>query len=640
MKTLFDNKNIYAVLFGVLTVAALIASSCNSDDIYDNIKKFSEEEKIYPAKFDTIYAHIGYERAEIDLRSDGRIDASKISMGKAKKTIVVYDEDTPTPTVIVIDSVCSYVNVTGLTEPRLYQFKIYTEDQYGDRSTPQVTSLVPYTSSDRDVLKQGILDPSASIASTAVLMEWPGGLHTIMLEYHGMEYQYWDADSVSHTGSMNLAPRLYASSLPAGEEVNFSFNYRILPILDNGEKLLDTILVEKPYVVQMPTSEQPFVPAELAILRSNGITNFTLATADNVTELAYPMTVSTFADLFYFNNVHKLILFGNGPNGTIGISNFRGNDVSSRTGGGALQEFMMPFVKPVIVRENNPPESLQTLKDCIESGQITEILYIPKSMGRVFDDFLSPYVESGIVKLLEYNDEGNAYFPDSVYIEPQFFANGTTIDYWWGVSMGYSGSFLPRPGFTDVTRFNAQNERVNGQAINLNLDQLLQSDGQNIYRCIPLRDRPAFFFALPYDEWRFDNQRYPYLKYKMLIGCDRSLVSDENNRRVYRRTRIRMMNNMWSLEADTKYGYGSERWEENTSSITPISDEEIDNKIWHEYTVDMRPNSGTDDSNRRNRCYVFNIGCEETGGVNWQYDENRQLVFYIADIRLCKTVND
>ena len=133
----------------------LIYSSC-VDGIYDNIKEFSNEEIVYPAAFDTCYGTIGYERVEIDLRSDGRIPSSKIKMGKAKKTVVVYDENMPEPTVIRIDSVCSYVNITGLTEPRLYRFKIYTEDEYGSRSIPQEISLIPYTSYDRDVLKLGI----------------------------------------------------------------------------------------------------------------------------------------------------------------------------------------------------------------------------------------------------------------------------------------------------------------------------------------------------------------------------------------------------------------------------------------------------------------------------------------------------
>ncbi|MDR1865147.1 MAG: DUF4998 domain-containing protein [Bacteroidales bacterium] len=637
MKAVFKNLKKYAALYGVLAVAALITGSCDREAIYDNIKQFSEEE-IYPAKFDTISGRIGYERVEIDLRKDGRIPASKIIMGKAKKTVVVYDEDTPTPMVIEIDSVCSYVNITGLIEPRLYRFKIYTEDGEGSRSIPQEISLVPYTSYDRDVLQQGILDPSASVASSALLMEWPGGLHTIMMEYHGLRYRYADADSVWHEGELNLAPRIYANNLPEGREVSFNMTYRVLPILDNGDKLLDTIPVEKAFVVQMPTAEQPFVPTELAILRANGINSFTLADADAVTKLTYPMNMTTFADLFYFNKVETLDLTGKGLPGTLETLTYGRNNVVSIVGGGAWQEFMMPVDQPARIRETTgrAPESLQTLKDAIDGGQITKILYIPKTMGTVFDEFLQPYVTSGVVELLGYDNDNKEYFPDSVYIEPQFFGSGTVQDAnSWDIILSYSGDVLPRS--TDIVRFNPAAETVNGVAVNMNLNQLLQSDGKNIYRCVIQDYRPSFFFALP-RQWRFDNRRYPYVKFKMMIGCDKSLVTNTggNNRHVYRQPWIRPINYLWAFTSNSDYG--QESWDTGKGNYPAITDAEIDNKTWHEYTVNMSANDGGDNSNRRNRVYVVNVGQEN--GVTWTYDADNQVVFYIADFRLCKTTAD
>ena len=610
----------------LIVIAATIIYSC--DNIYDNINEFSDAEIIYPPTFDTCFATIGYERAEIDLRRDGRIPSSMIDHSTARKTIVVYDEDYPTPTVIEIDSVCSYVNVTGLDEPRIYRFKIYTEDKYGNRSIPQEISLVPYTSFDRDVLKQGILDPTTSIAPNALVMEWPTGLHTIMMEYHGLSYEYADQEGNIHTGSRDRNPRIYSGNLPAGEEVIFNMTYKVLPILDGGFKLLDTIEVEKPLYVMMPTPEQPFIPQELTILKANGITTFTTQDVADITALTYPMNMTTFADLFFFPNVSTLNLTGKGLDGILETLSYSGGNMHSIVGGGAWQEFMSPVDKPAVIRT---PESLQTLKDLIESGQITKIEYIPKSMGPAFDQFLAPYVETGVVELLT-ND--HPFFPNRVFIEPQFYAHGLVQSGSWDLRMYHSGDFLPRPGLTDAARFDAQNEVVNGQPVDLHLDQLIQNDGKNIYRVVVVSYRPSFFFALP-RQWRFDNKRYPYLKFKMFIGSDKSLVSNVNgNRRhIFRYPWIRPMNRLWGFSSYSDYG--QESWDAGRHSA--ITDSEIQN-TWREYTVDMSNNDGGDTSNRRNRVYVFNIGHED--GVTWSYDENNEVVIYFSDVRLCKTPND
>lgn len=611
----------------VLLLTLIVNYACD-EDMHDALKKFATEETVYPAAFDTIYATIGYERAEIDLRSDGRIPASSMDKSKAKKTVIIYDEDSSSPTVIEIDSVCSYVNVTGLTQPRLYRIKIYTEDEYGSRSIPQEVSVVPYTSYDKEVLSQGILDPVTSMAPTALVMEWPTGLNTIMMEYHGLSYEYQDQSGEILSGTRLKDPRIYSSNLPAGEEVIFNMEYKVLPILDNGAKLLDTIEVQKPFIVQMPTPDQQFIPQELNILRANGITRFTTEAVSEIEELVYPMNMTTFADLFFFPNVHSLDLTGKGLKGVLETYTYSRNNVTSIVGGGAWQEFMLPVDKPALLRS---PESLQTLLDMIESGQITKIRYIPKSRGFDFDAFLAPYVESGVVELLT---NSHPSFPDRVFIEPQFFVNGKVQTDNFTMNLSYSGEFLPRPGLTDITRFNPNNDRVNGSPVDLHLEQLIQNDGQNIYRCVIVNRNASFFFVLP-RQWRYDNQRYPYLKFKMFIGSDKSLVSNigGNNRHIYRAPWIRPMNKVWSSFPDGDYG--QQEWD--TGRQTSITDDEIRN-LWHEYTINMSSNDGGDTSDRRNRVYVFNFGHED--GVTWNYDANNEVVIYIADVRLCKTAND
>lgn len=633
MKSIFKNnqKSLYYKWFTIVIVllsTLIVNYACDENDQYGKLIDFATEETVYPATFDTIYATIGYERAEIDLRRDGRIPSKDIDKGKAKKTVVVYDEDSPSETVIVIDSVCSYVNVIGLVEPRLYRIKIYTEDEFGSRSIPQEISVVPYTSYDKEVLVQGILDPTTSLAPNALVMEWPTGLNTIMMEYHGLDYEYKDQDGESFSGTRLKNPRIYSSNLPAGEEVIFDMKYKVLPILDNGAKLLDTIEVEKPFIVQMPTPDQQFIPQELRILRANGINTFTTESVADIMELTYPMNMATFADLFYFPNVHTLDLTGKDLPGMLETLTIARNNVTSIVGGGAWQEFMMPVDKPAIIRS---PESLQTLQDMIESGQITKIRYIPKSFGFAFDAFLAPYIESGIVERLT-ND--HPFFPDRVFIEPQFFASGTPVDTRWRIDMSYSGSFLPRPGLTDITKFDASNDVVNGVPVDLKLEQLIQSDGQNVYRGVVYGDRPSFGFQLP-RQWRYDNAKYPYLKFKMFIGSDKSLVTNTagNNRHVLREPWIRPMNYTWQFTQHSDYG--QQVWD--TGRLTPMTDAEIQTS-WREYTLNMGNNDGGDTSDRRNRVYIFNIGHE--GAMTWSYNANSQVVIYIADVRLCKTAND
>lgn len=631
MKSIFNNsqKLLYyrwpAIV--VLLALLLVPFACDTDDMHDKLRKFATEEEVYPATFDTIYATIGYERAEIDLRKDGRVPSSDMDKGKAVKTVVEYDVDTPSPTVIVIDSVCSHVNLTGLVEPRLYRVFIYTEDEFGSRSIPQEVSVVPYTSYDLEVLSQGILDPTTSMAPNALVMEWPTGLNTIMMEYHGLTFEYEDQDGQVFTGTRAVNPRIYSSNLPSGEDVVFNMKYKVLPILDDGSKLLDTIEVWKPFIAQMPTPDQQFIPQELRILRANGIQAFTTEAVAAISELTYPMNMSTFADLFYFPNVHTLDLTGKGLPGTLETTTYGGNSMTSVVGGGAWQEFMMPVDKPAVI---DAPSSLQTLQDMIESGQIKKIRYIPKAYGFEFDAFLAPYVESGVVELLT-ND--HPFFPNEVFIEPQFFANGTVQSTTWNMILSYSGEFLPRQGLRDISGFNSKNDIVNGTPVDLKLDQLIQDDGENIYRGIVWAHRPSFFFALP-RAWRFDNAKYPYLKFKMFIGSDKSLVTNTagNNRNVYREPWIRPMNRLWNFSQNSDYG--QQVWD--AGPHPQMTDAEIQNS-WREYTVNLSNNSGGDTSDLRNRVYVFNFGHEKA--VSWSYDPDNQIVIYIADVRLCKTAN-
>jgi hypothetical protein len=142
----------------IIVVAAMY--SCNGD-IFNNIDKLVDSETVYPAAYNELYtiARSGDERVEIDLYSS-RLPASQMSklMPKAKYTVVEYLDQR-----LVIDSVCSWVNVTNLTIARTYHFKIYTEDMYGNKSVPVEISGKPFTSADKEAL---VITATVSASST------------------------------------------------------------------------------------------------------------------------------------------------------------------------------------------------------------------------------------------------------------------------------------------------------------------------------------------------------------------------------------------------------------------------------------------------------------------------------------------
>src|SRR3546814_7546787 len=62
------------IFFSLLSIIFL--GAC--DGMYDSLDEYSEE-VVYPAKYDTIVGHIGYERVEFDLMKAGRIPSDEIN---------------------------------------------------------------------------------------------------------------------------------------------------------------------------------------------------------------------------------------------------------------------------------------------------------------------------------------------------------------------------------------------------------------------------------------------------------------------------------------------------------------------------------------------------------------------------------
>ncbi|MDR2765486.1 MAG: hypothetical protein LBB90_10720 [Tannerella sp.] len=218
------------------------------DGIYDNIEKYAKEETIYADKLDGIIrTQIGYERVEIDLVKAGRIPASQFNMGKAKKTVIECEDFTEPDHRRVIDSICSWVNITGLTKLKNYQFTIYTEDEFGNRSLPLKTDARPYTAENRDAL---ILPPPTVLASTtSAQIQWATGLSSVMCDVLGWSYNYVDKDGNTVSGSgEDDVPVFFVANVERDALVSVNVTTRLIPKIDEV-RILDTVEFKFPVTV-------------------------------------------------------------------------------------------------------------------------------------------------------------------------------------------------------------------------------------------------------------------------------------------------------------------------------------------------------------------------------------------------------
>jgi len=216
----------------IFTISILF--SCTG--MYDTLREFATEETIYPTSFDTIAGKIGFERVEIDLSTKGRIPTSQMKLAKAKKTVI---ECSFFEKPLEIDSVCSWVNITGLTEPEEYAFKIYAEDEYGNRSIPKEISLTPYTS--YDVEQMILLSPKVTESSSTALMEWENKLSGVLFDCYGYSYEYSDKNGIIHTGNgEGDIPSFFIENITKGNITPVEITLRITP-KKNSSSIIDTI---------------------------------------------------------------------------------------------------------------------------------------------------------------------------------------------------------------------------------------------------------------------------------------------------------------------------------------------------------------------------------------------------------------
>lgn len=525
------------IVLSLIVLAALL-SSC--EDMYSNLKKY-EGEIVYPARFDTIIGYVGYERVEIDLMKAGRIPSSQMKLGKAKKTVVEYDD-----VVLTIDSLASYVNITGLTSPKLYRFKIYTIDEFGNKSVPQGIAMIPYTKSDVEALQ--ISAPRVMRSPSAAVVDWPRGVSSVLLNYYGLTFEYTDKNGTVRTGKRGADSRFYIGNVSAGQAVDVKMSYKIIPRVNN-QPILDTVIFKDNLILNMPTSSSEFAATERDILVANGVTVFTADGVSSIEKLVYPVHANSLQDVFYFPNLKELDLTG-GNLFALPTLTYDRNGVKDIVGGGDY----VPFIRKAgDVSSGN----MQAVKDLLESGILKKVYYRPNSMG--LDQMLSPYVATGVVELV-----GG---PGSVLIPDKFQLNGVVQASEWKMDITYPATGAPA-----------------GEGL------------ENIYKTVLKAKNASFVFALP-KEYEFNLKEYRYLKMKVYAPAKTFFAGAYAP---YQRIWPRFMNRLWSFGGNSSFG--QQYWDYPREQYT-ISDANL--QTWTDITIDM--SSALD---KHNRVIVLNIGGE------------------------------
>ncbi len=548
-------KNILLLLTAII---ALMTWSC--DKMYDKHEAY-EGEIVYPAKFDTIHGRIGFERVELDLMKAGRISGSQIRMGKAKSTVIEYDDQ-----IIVIDSIVSWVNIEGLTQTKLYRFKVYTTDEFGNKSVPQEIALIPFTSDDLSML--AITPPRIMTSPTAAVIDWPNNISSVIMNYVGLSFEYTNRDGVVQSGERGSDSRFFIGNVEPGKPVNINMEYQIVPIV-NRMPILDTVVVSSVLTVNMPTGSTTFSPEEREILEANGVSVFTADGVSAIETLVYPVHAGSLQDIFYFPNIKILDLAG-GDMFKLPELVYDRNTILDIVGGGEFSPFMR---KAGNISHGNQ----QALKDFLEAGFIEKVYYRPNTMG--LDELLMPYVESGIVELVE--------GPDEVLVDNQFHLNGIVQDWNWNAEVIFPATDAPE-----------------GTGL------------ENVYKVIPRATSSSFVFALP-REYQFNIAEYRYLKFKVYTPTAEELSGTYEP---FRRLWPRFMNRMWSFAENSNFGQAY--WE-----IPRFHINEAELASWVEITLDL-----TEALDRNNRVIVLNIG-----GEPWvDFNPPSDLEYWFANIRFTK----
>ncbi|MDR0559072.1 MAG: DUF4998 domain-containing protein [Prevotellaceae bacterium] len=583
-------KHIKNLLKAAFVAVLAWFSSCTG--MYDNIDKYSSE-VVYPGKYDTISGKVGFERIELDLMQAGRISQEQIKLGKAVSTVVEYDdEEHKYP-------LCSWVNITDLKQSKLYRFKVYTVDEKGNKSVPQEIALIAYTSIDRDLID--ISSPKISSSPSSAVIDWPNGLNSVIMDYISLEYEYTSRDGETVQGSLSkgVAPRIFVNNLEPGSTDTIKVKMRVVPIVSDAIRLIDTIEMVRNIVLNMPVATTPFAPSEEAVLRANGISTFTAASVADVEKLVFPLHISSLQDVFYFPALKELDLTGEGLDNVVPTFRLSGNGGDYTPGGGAW----LPCMKRSENQGTITITGIQSLIDLLENGTLEKVRYIPNSMG--LDAILAPYVASGVVELV---GDSDPLFPAEIRLPYRFWMEGrpqtTAFKLIWRYPLPVSEVMFPSS---------------------------LENPNE-VYFVTPEARNGTFAFMLP-KEYIWDLERYPYFKFKVLASSEASTFDGAYDQ--YLRMWMRIKTRLWGVDSNNDL-YGDDKEKNYDRESFKIPQANIQTR-WTEFTVDLSSavNDTKNDTGHHIRVIVLNIG-GEPGGMDDNNVLNQHMEFQFADFKLCK----
>ena len=563
-----------------LSLFSLVLFSSCDDNMYTSLEHYSGE-IVYPAKHDTIFGAIGYKRVEIDLSKQGRVPAEDLVLGKANRTVVEFDGPKTAgwnDSYVIKDyaELRSWLSIDGLWQSKLYRFKVYTLDEFDNKSVTQEIALIPYTDDDADLLVMPI--PRTMMSTSSAIVDWPSGLSSVLLDYVSFKYEYTDKDGVKSSGErIGSDTRFFVSNLVGGQPATIKMKYKVIPKV-SGNRIIDTIEIDRDLVLNLPTNSTVFSPATRTILQENGVTTFTADGVSAITELVFPMHTSSLQDLFYFPNVTKVDLTG----GTLFATKLPQLDPALYTGNGANSVIGTTYFPFLIRQVAFPAGEAQALVDLLEAGRLTEVKYRPGSMANM-DAILAPYVASGVVKLTDMST-----LPTDVIVDKMYWIDGRVQ--------------------TNDFRIDVTNAPSDAPA--LPAGTLLQ----NVYK-LELKGRSSsFIFGFPKD-YKFDIETYPYVKVKLYAPAASKFTGNNEN---YKKIWFRIRRGLWNFASGDNAQGGSGEWNANDIVMA-------DFQVWKEISVDLTPAKGNNP-----RLIVMNIGHEPSN------NSDGTIVYYAADMKFSK----
>jgi hypothetical protein len=289
------------IIYFISIVLGSALYSCSGQ--YDNIEQYATDETIYVGKYEDMpMVQIGYNRVEIDLMPfEGRIAPDDIYLGKAKKTVVEYDEMDGLHK-RVFDSVCSWVNIDSLYSPKTYIFRIYTEDDYGNKSIPIEALGRPFTDDDL----AGLSFPLPYVIPTPTTMEFrwteDSGLSSSLFTFAELIYSYTDRNNkvITDTLTSKDIPRFSIADLQMSDVIPISVTCRIIPIMETGP-IMDTVTMKRVFEAKTASIEEylnarTLRPVDAAMIHNDDLSKATITWGKVTDHLMWTKLRYTHAD--------------------------------------------------------------------------------------------------------------------------------------------------------------------------------------------------------------------------------------------------------------------------------------------------------------------------------------------------------